>query len=84
MLCLYCLLPFTLFHSIAGDTTENSINFAIPSSSVLQRESDKFKIHVSSPGLIDDSLKTFAAAKQGKDVKISIDGKKLHTDLASH
>ena len=77
MLCLYCLLPFTLFHSIAGDTTENSINFAIPSSSVLQRESDKFKIHVSSPGLIDDSLKTFASAKQGKDVKISVDGKKI-------
>ena len=57
-------------------TTENSINFAIPSSSVLQRESDKFKLHVSSRGLTEDSLNTFASVKQGKGVIISIDGKK--------
>ena len=59
-----------------GDS-RSPIHFAVPSMRVLQRESDKYKVNVSSPGIIHDSLDAFSAIHPNKEVKLSIDGKKI-------
>ena len=53
------------------------INFAIPSNPILARESAKFTVNVKNPGILSLSLDAFAETNKQKDVKISIDGKKL-------
>lgn len=53
------------------------INFAVPSNPILARESSKYTISAENPGILSLSLDAFAENNKFKDVKISIDGKKL-------
>ena len=55
----------------------SSINFAVPSDSILQRESNVYRLDLNCPGILQHSLDAFAKAHAGKDCKLSMDGKKL-------
>ena len=61
------------FRGIQSD----DINFAVPSSKVLQRESAKFQLDAKSPGLIRNALEAFSDVHRGQDCKLSLDGKKI-------
>ena len=56
---------------------DSSINFAVPSDKTLRLESEKYKINVNDPGIIQTTLDIFAEKQNGEDVKLCIDGKKL-------
>ena len=58
---------------------ECRINFAVPSDPIINREMKQFLLNVEKPGIIDISLDAFASAHGGKDVKLSLDGKKVAT-----
>ena len=53
------------------------INFSVPSNPTLSKETSKYTLDAGSPGLLNISLHAFANANKGKDVKLSIDDKKL-------
>lgn len=53
------------------------IHFAVPSNPTLASESTKYTVGLENPGILDTSLDAFAEKNADKDVKISIDGKKL-------
>jgi hypothetical protein len=59
--------------------TECKINFAVPSDPVIQKEMKRFLVEVGQPGIINTSLDMFASNHAGKDVKLSVDGKKITT-----
>ena len=59
------------------------INFAVPSNPILSKESAKYTIGAGSPGILTASLDAFADNNTGKDVKISIDGKKIAFGLGN-
>ena len=63
---------------------DHSINFAVPSDRILQRESDKFRLDVKNPGLIRKGLEAFAAINTGNDCKVSFDGKKIAYGFGRH
>jgi hypothetical protein len=48
--------------------------FGLP---VTREETSKYTLDAGSPGLLNISLHAFANANKGKDVKLSIDDKKL-------
>ena len=54
-----------------------SINFAVPSDPVLKAASKQYTGDAKNPGFLNHSLDAFSKAHHNKDVKISIDGKKL-------
>ncbi|CAG2209236.1 unnamed protein product [Mytilus edulis] len=56
---------------------ECKINFAVPSDPVLCKHSAKYTLDAAKPGLLDLSLNIVSEKLKGKDVKLSIDGKKL-------
>ncbi|CAG2230153.1 unnamed protein product [Mytilus edulis] len=53
------------------------INFAVPSNPTLASESTKYTVGLENPGILETSLDAFAEKNVNKDIKISIDGKKL-------
>ncbi|CAC5378055.1 unnamed protein product [Mytilus coruscus] len=53
------------------------INFAVPSNPILAKETSKYTNDASRPGLLSVTLDTFAKENRDKEVKLSIDGKKL-------
>ena len=63
---------------VSGDDVPmDQMNFAVPSVPVLQRESGKFRVDVTSPGILTGGLTAFADVNKGKDCKLAIDGKKI-------
>ena len=54
-----------------------AINFIVPNKSVLSRESKAYRLDVSKPGLMEISLDVFAEHHEGRDVKLSLDGKRI-------
>ena len=65
-------------HDIGNSVEDKSIiNFAVPSSKVLLRESNKYKFIAEQPGILKGSLETFREYKGDyKECKISFDEKK--------
>ncbi|CAG2204526.1 unnamed protein product [Mytilus edulis] len=53
------------------------INFAVPSNPIITKEVARFTADAGHPGILNLSLDAFAARQQGKDIKLSIDGKKI-------
>ena len=53
------------------------INFAVPSDPILAKHSAVYRLDAGMPGILNISLDVFAAKHDGKDVKLSIDCKKL-------
>ena len=53
------------------------VNFIVPCDDILRKESAPFLADAAQPGILHTSLNSFADNNKGKDVKISIDGKKL-------
>ena len=61
-----------------GDLSDEvDITFAVPTQKILQTESDKFCVDGIKPGVIKGAVQAFAQCNNNKDVKVSIDGKKL-------
>ncbi|CAC5415625.1 unnamed protein product [Mytilus coruscus] len=60
---------------------ECRINFVVPSNPTLTRESSKYTVNAENPGLLSIPLDAFAAQNIEKDVKLSIDGKKIALGL---
>ena len=52
-------------------------NFAVPSERTLSKHVSKDTVDANKPGIIGNSMQTFANAYPGVDCKISIDGKKI-------
>jgi hypothetical protein len=57
------------------------INFIVPSDSILSKESAIYIGDAKEPGILRTSLESFSRENPGKDVKLSIDGKKLASGL---
>ncbi|CAG2191099.1 unnamed protein product [Mytilus edulis] len=53
------------------------INFAVPSNPIITKEVARFTADAGHPGILNLPLDAFAARQQGKDIKLSIDGKKI-------
>ena len=53
------------------------MNFAVPSLPILQRESDRFKVDVIKPGIMDRGLHAFAEVNTVQDCTLAIDRKKI-------
>ena len=60
------------------------INFSVPSNPTLSKETFKYTLDAGSPGLLNIPLDAFANVNKGKDVKLSIDGKKLAIGLGDN
>ena len=60
------------------------MNFAVPSRSVLFKAGAAYKTNTKNPGIIGDLLHCFAQSNIGKDVKLSMDGKKITIGFGKH
>ena len=60
------------------------INFSVPSNPTLSKETSKYTLDAGIPGLLNIPLDAFANVNKGKDVKLSIDGKKLAIGLGDN
>lgn len=58
-------------------TSECKINFAVPSDPVLSKAAAPYRDDATEPGILTLTLDAFAKTHQSKDVKLSIDGKRL-------
>ena len=62
-------------------TLDCRINFSVSSNPTLSKETSKYTLDPCFPGLLDITKDAFANANNGKDAKLSIDGKKLAIGL---
>lgn len=58
-------------------TSECKINFAVPSDPVLSKAAAPYRDDATEPGILNLTLDAFAKTHKSKDVKLSIDGKRL-------
>lgn len=63
--------------NIRISTSECKINFAVPSDPVLSKAAAPYRDDDTEPGILTLTLAAFAITHQSKDVKLSIDGKRL-------
>lgn len=59
-------------------------NFAVPSEKTIQNHASKYRLCAASPGILQNSLDSFATAKPASDCKLSIDGKKIAYGFGKH
>ena len=55
------------------------INFVVPCDEVLRNELSKFRVDADSPGILEIPLDIFSQENSGRDVTLSVDGKKIAT-----
>lgn len=63
---------------------DSIINFVVPSNPVLAKEVARFTTDAETPGILNMSLDAFSSKHSGKDIKLSIDGKKIAVGFGKH